>query len=151
MPVGMVRHWKDFPTAQFWARAAEPTTALIDLEQDQCMLDSRCLSRLLNDSQRSGYRNVVVEDGIVDERSGQEVHSARRSRLAWRFCGKVKYLSTLKKGQKSSLAPRATLKVHTCMANHYSTSYLSTRLCTDPSSLIQYMGEVVCTNIVDRL
>ena len=73
MPVGMVRHWKDFPTAQFWARAAEPTTALIGLEKDQYMLDSLALSQLLSCSQRSGCRNVVVEDGIVDERSGQEV------------------------------------------------------------------------------
>ena len=100
MPVGMVCHWKDFPTAQFWARAAEPTTALIDVEQDQCIFDSPfSLSHLLSDSQRSGYPNVVVEDGIVDERSGQESAFGTSVKAGLALLRKSK--STLKKGQKS--------------------------------------------------
>ena len=75
---------------------------------------SRSLSKLLSDSQRSAYRDVVVEDGIVDERSGQEVRSARRSRLAWRFCGKVRQGTPyLKKRTKTPLNGRRR-KALTC-------------------------------------
>ena len=64
------------------------------------MLDSLALSQLLNCSQRSGCRNVVVEDGVVDERSGQEVRFGTSVKAGLALLRKS--IFTLKKGQKAT-------------------------------------------------